>query len=454
MTIDTSKIREAVPGGVLELCQRLRDAGHRAWVVGGCVRDELLAEMRAAGPNAHTLRNDWDIATDARPRQVQKIFDRVIPTGIKHGTVTVLVGDDAFEVTTLRGEAGYTDARRPDTVYFVDDIVADLSRRDFTINAIAYDPLEDRLHDPFGGIDDLKRGVLRAVGKPAERFAEDGLRVLRAARFSATLEVEIDDDTARAIEPSLGSYAKVSPERIREEWVKAMKARRPSRAFQVMHQHGMLAITAPDLLALSQVQHPSGPTAWEYTLACVDACPAQTTLRMAALLHDVARPGAPGDDPAAQAELASAKAEALLAMLRLSNAEREHIVALVRHHAIGYQPSWSDSDVRRWLVRVGPGLLPDLFVLANALTQADPGDSGPVLEGLHELEARARRSLDEGAALSTRDLCVTGHDLMRELDRQPGPWLGDVLRALLDEVIDDPKKNEPAWLLARARELL
>ena len=190
-SVSTDGLRRAVPAEVLGLCRRLEEAGHRGWVVGGCVRDVLLGELRDL-QSTDAIRNDWDIATDARPEEVMKLFRRVVPTGIKHGTVTVLLDDDGYEVTTLRGETSYSDGRRPDSVYFVDDIKDDLARRDFTINAIAYDPLADRLIDPFGGLRDLEAGVLRAVGDAGERFAEDGLRVLRAARFVATLEVELE----------------------------------------------------------------------------------------------------------------------------------------------------------------------------------------------------------------------------------------------------------------------
>src|SRR5688572_19422431 len=220
---DTARLRAAIPDEVRELSQRLKDGGFRSWVVGGCVRDELLAELRGVPTSA---RNDWDIATDARPEDVTRLFRRVIPTGLQHGTVTVLLPGGQYEVTTLRGETTYTDGRRPDSVYFVDDINDDLARRDFTVNAIAYDVLEDRLIDPFAGLQDLERRLLRAVREPAERFAEDGLRVLRAARFVATLELELDPKTAAAIQPSLTSYRKVSAERVRDEWQKTMKAKR------------------------------------------------------------------------------------------------------------------------------------------------------------------------------------------------------------------------------------
>ncbi|MDB4992727.1 MAG: tRNA nucleotidyltransferase, partial [Myxococcaceae bacterium] len=223
---------------VIALCARLAEKGKRGWVVGGCVRDLLLGREVS----------DWDIATDALPEEVVKIFPRVIPTGIQHGTVTVMVKGRGYEVTTLRGEASYSDGRRPDEVSFVDDIVKDLARRDFTMNAIAIDPTNGHVVDPFDGQKDLAARVLRAVGVPEERFSEDGLRVLRAARFVATLDVTLDPATEAAIRPTLDTFRKVSQERVRDEWVKAMKANKPSRAFEVMRTTGILEITCPELL--------------------------------------------------------------------------------------------------------------------------------------------------------------------------------------------------------------
>ena len=228
-----------IPDPVVEVCRRLDEAGHRAWVVGGCVRDLLMG--RAV--------SDWDLATSALPGEVQTTFRRTIPTGIQHGTVTVIHGGQHYEITTLRGEGAYSDGRRPDNVEFVTEIEADLGRRDFTINAIAYDPIDDQLIDPFDGLGDLERGVVRAVGDALRRFSEDGLRVLRAARFAATLEFTLDADTEAAIAPTLETFRRVSAERVREEWLKALKARKPSVAFDIMARTGMLAVTAP-MLAL------------------------------------------------------------------------------------------------------------------------------------------------------------------------------------------------------------
>ncbi len=440
------------------MCQRLREAGHRAWVVGGCVRDLLLD----AGHGGLEVRNDWDIATDARPEHVQQLFRRVIPTGIEHGTVTVLLGDTGYEVTTLRGEVGYSDGRRPDAVHFVDDIVADLARRDFTVNAIAYDPLDGALHDPFGGLEDLAARRLRAVGAASERFAEDGLRVLRAARFVATLEFDLDPDTASAIEPSLSSYRKVSAERIRDEWLKAMTARVPSRAFEVMREHGLLAVTAPELLESVGCEQNAfhAYDVWGHAMRCLDGCPPQPVLRMAGLLHDVGKPRSRAfseesrDFTFYQHERIGAEmAEPLLLRLRFSNEERASIVALVRHHLVCYEPSWSDAAVRRWIRRVGPELLEQLYLLNAADVSAKGRDASADLAALAELRRRVATVLAAGAALKVSDLEVDGRDLMQELGLAPGPLLGKILRALLEEVTDDPGKNQRDALLARARDL-
>ncbi len=459
-TLSTRQLAASVPDEVRALCNRLKEAGHRSWLVGGCVRDELLRE---GGEPEVAARGDWDIATSARPEQVTKLFRRVIPTGIQHGTVTVLMSRGQYEVTTLRGETTYSDGRRPDGVYFVEDINDDLARRDFTINAMAYDVLEDRLIDPFGGAADLRQRLLKAVGNPAERFAEDGLRVLRGARFAAALELTVDPETARAIQPSLGSYRKVSAERIRDEWLKTMKARRPSRAFELMKEHGLLAISAPELLesvGCEQNRHHAFDV-WGHAMSCLDSAPRSPVLRVAALLHDVGKPRSRAFSDKTNdytfydhERIGAEMAEPMLTRLRFSNEERSHIVALVRHHLICYDESWTDSAVRRWLRRVTPELLPDLYQLCEADVRGKGRDCSPDLASLAALKQHVERVLAAGAALSVRDLAVNGGTLMQELGMKPGPDLGRILKALLDEVIEDPSKNQRAALLDRARELL
>jgi tRNA nucleotidyltransferase (CCA-adding enzyme) len=455
---DTQRLKGSVPSEVRELCERLREGGFRSWVVGGCVRDELLSELD--GKPQADIRGDWDIATSARPEQIQKLFRRVIPTGIQHGTVTVLLKQSSYEVTTLRGEIGHSDGRRPDAVYFVDDIKNDLARRDFTINAIAYDPLEDQLIDPFGGVQDLQARLLRAVGDPALRFAEDGLRVLRAARFVATLEVRLELNTERAIEPSLDSYRKVSAERVRDEWLKTTKAHKPSRAFEVMKNHGLLAITAPELLesvGCEQNRYHAFDV-WGHALHCLDNCPRDPVLRMAGLLHDVGKPRTRAFSDKTEdytfyehERIGAEIAGPMLERLRFSNDERSRIVALVRHHLICYDSSWSDAAVRRWLRRVSPELAPDLYLLSEADVQAKGKDAREDLERLLQLKAHVAKVIAQGAALSVKDLAINGRALITDVGLKPGPDIGRVLRALLEEVIEDPSLNTRDSLIDRAR---
>jgi tRNA nucleotidyltransferase (CCA-adding enzyme) len=452
---------EKIPKGVLAVCARLREKGHRAWIVGGCVRD-LLRGAEVA---------DWDVATSAKPEEVQRAFRRVIPTGIQHGTVTVHIpesdGGGSYEVTTLRGETTYTDGRRPDAVVFVDDIVADLARRDFTMNAIALDPLrgeEDAIVDPFDGRGDLKRRVLRAVGDPAQRFGEDGLRALRAARFVATLEVDLDPATAAAIRPALSTYRKVSAERVRDEWIKAMKARAPSRAFDIMREHGLLEVSAPELLP--QVGCAQNKwhryDVWGHALACLDASIGDPILRLSCFLHDVGKPATRAfsdktndytfyDHERVGAEMV----EPVLARLRFSNEERTRIAHLVRHHLVCYDASWSDAAVRRWVRRIGVDRLQDMYVLNEAdIRGKDRDNAKPELGPLEELKVRVSEILAKGQALSTKDLAIGGRELMQLLGMKPGPKMGILLDRLLEEVLEDPEKNTAEQLLARSNEIL
>jgi tRNA nucleotidyltransferase (CCA-adding enzyme) len=442
----------SIPEPVLMLCRRLRAAGHRAWIVGGCLRD-LLAGRGVV---------DWDLATTARPEQVQRVFRRVIPTGIEHGTVTVLEGGVGYEVTTLRGEGAYTDGRRPDAVHFVDDIAQDLARRDFTVNAMAFDPLEGQLVDPFDGRGDMARRVLRAVGDPVARFSEDGLRVLRAARFVATLEFQLDPATEAAIGRTLATFRKVSPERVRDEWLKTMKARRPSRAFQVMADTGILGVTSPDLAA--QVGCPQNRyhayDVWGHTLETLDALEGDPILRLAALLHDLGKPRTrakserTGDYTFYEHERVGADlADAWLRAYRFSNEERTRVVSLVRNHLVCYSEDWTDAAVRRWIKRVGAERLEDQLALAraDAIGKGRPVDGE--LAGLERLHARAAAVLRQRHALTTRDLAIDGTFVMKHLGIPPSRRVGQLLEALLDRVLERPELNERDALVPLLEEL-
>ncbi|MGA2449346.1 MAG: HD domain-containing protein [Polyangiaceae bacterium] len=453
MRIERVDFPSAVPKDVVDLCGRLRESGKRAWIVGGCVRDLLLERPV----------NDWDVATNAQPAELLRIFPRAIPTGIEHGTVTVVRGSRHYEVTTLRGEGTYTDGRRPDWVKFVDDIVADLARRDFTVNAMAVDLADGKFVDPFDGRGDLERSLLRAVGDPVARFSEDGLRVLRAARFVATLGLELEDATEAAISPTLDTFRRVAQERVRDEWLKAMKAREPSRAFEVMRRTGILGVTCPELLnevGLEQNRWHAFDV-WRHTMVCVDACPGDPILRLAALLHDVGKPATRAwsektsdytfyDHDRVGAEIA----ESICGRLKLSNDERARVVQLVRHHLFHYDADWSDAAVRRWMRRVGVERIDDLYVLNEADVRAKGRDCTADLAALADLRDHVARVSAAGAALSTRDLAVDGRDLMRELGLAPGRLIGELLGLLLEDVVSDPAANGKERLIALARDYI
>jgi len=440
-------ILAAAPKETLTIARALGQAGLRTWLVGGCVRD--LIRLWAGHPLARPPA-DFDLCTDARPEVVQGHFRRVIPTGIAHGTVTVVLGSRHFEVTTLRGERGHTDGRRPDEVFFVSDIELDLARRDFTVNAIAFDLEKLELIDPFRGQEDLEKGVLRAVGDALTRFSEDGLRVLRCARFAATLELEVEPATKLAMRPSLGSFAKVAGERVRDEWLKALACRKPSRAFRLLRSEGLLAITCPEL-------YPEGSAAADaaYDAACtlLDDSDVDPILRLALLV--VAAPPAP---PAAEAEgaLPSARARslalALAERLRLSGAEKTRLTSLSEPAAdlLHAPPDLSTASALRHLMRrIGAANVPDV---GRLIRQASPMGSS-MHERAVELEARLLAELQRAPALSVRDLQVTGGELMAALGMKPGREVGRLLEHLLERVLDDPSQNERERLLSLAKQL-
>jgi tRNA nucleotidyltransferase (CCA-adding enzyme) len=439
-----------VPADVVELCRKLRDAGFEAWLVGGAVRDLLRG----------AAAKDFDVATSAQPADVTNVFGRkrTIPTGEKHGTVTVLTERDGekqhVEVTTYRGEGAYSDGRRPDQVVFVRSLEEDLKRRDFTINAIAYDPIGDELRDPFGGQRDLAARLIRAVGDPLERFREDGLRAMRAVRFAAQLGFAIDPPTERAIPEAIDVFKKVSAERVRDELLKILSAKKPSIGLELMRTTGLLAASIPELLegvGFHQNRFHKHDV-WEHTLAAVDATALQGEppwlVRFAALLHDVAKPrtAAPKEDAPSEntfyrhESVGAEMADVIGRRLKLANAERETILNLVGNHMFWYTPEWSDGTVRRFISRVGVEHIDALFELRAGDVRARGFGEQPGVE-LDELKARVAEELQKASALKINDLAVGGGDVMEVLGCPPGPIIGDVLRALLERVLDDASLN-------------
>lgn len=438
-----------MPGPILALIRRLQDAGHRAYAVGGAVR-ELLRGVDTA---------EWDVATSARPEQVAALFPRVVPTGIKHGTVTVPTEAGPCEVTTFRTEHGYADARRPDRVEFVDDIETDLSRRDFTVNAIAWDPIGGAVVDPFGGEEDVREGLIRCVGDPGERFREDGLRPIRAARFAATLEFEVEEGTAGALGPSRDSVARIAAERVRDELMKMLKALQPSRGFEVLRRGGLLPVWLPELaecVGVPQNRYHAYDV-YFHTLYTCDAAPAGKPLvRLAALFHDIGKPRTRVEREGGEATfynhqfVGAQMAEEAMLRLRFSREEIQQVTHLVREHMFDYRREWTDAAVRRFLRNVGVEQVADLFDLRIADNLGNGLKTG-FPHYLGELADRVSETIRKREALTVRDLAVDGHDVMRELHLPAGPRVGQVLSRVLEEVLEEPALNDRERLLQRLR---
>jgi uncharacterized domain HDIG len=440
---------QQIPDDVLSVCRRLREAGFEAYLVGGSVRDLLVG--RTLG--------DFDVATSARPEEILRVFGArfSVPTGLQHGTVTVLAGTPPrqVEVTTFRGEGAYLDGRHPSVVTFGATLAEDLSRRDFTMNAIAYEPQAGVVIDLHQGQQDIARHLVRTVGDPVQRFSEDGLRPMRAVRQATQLDFDVDAATLTAIPATLDVFRKVSAERVRDELFKLLLASRPSHGIELMRQTGLLAEVLPELLAEfgCQQNRYHKNDVYQHSLATLDAVAAKPILRLAALLHDVGKPGTQTPQPDAPGEFGFFKheyvgaemAEAIAGRLRLSRAETELLVALVAQHMFFYTPEWSDGTVRRFVNRVQADRIALLFALREADIISRGRGEDPQCE-TRELLARIAHVAAEDAVLRVKDLAVDGADVMRVLGAGPGPQVGKVLNRLLERVLDDPALNQKETL--------
>jgi tRNA nucleotidyltransferase (CCA-adding enzyme) len=456
-------IARLVPEGVLDLLRTLWSAGHSAYVVGGSLRDALLGRVAA----------DWDLASDALPERTVELLPGAVYEN-RFGTVAVRRDGETYEITTFRSDHDYADFRRPHRVEFGTSLEADLARRDFTVNAMAWGAPgsgaapgspdapgsagatpEPRLIDPFGGRADVAARTLRAVGEPLRRFEEDALRMVRAVRLAATLDFEIEPATLGGIEARAPLVAHLSGERIAAELGRLLAAPRPSVGLRLLAETGLLGPISPELAAQPGIAQNKieGEDLWDHTLGTVDAAISHPVVRLAALVHDIGKPATAADGHFYGHEAVGAElARAFLDRLHEPRAVTERVTHLVRNHMFGYEPSWSDTAVRRFIGKVGPDAIDELF----ALREADNVGSGLPRSagGLSELKARVAAELAEGPVLDRSALAIDGDDLMAELGLEPGPGLGRVLEALLQRVIEDKSLNTAPTLLLLARQLV
>lgn len=436
------------PAPLRALLVTLQGGGARAHLVGGAVRDVLLG--REIDPR-------WDIATSLTPDQVRARVTRAEGIGERHGTLLVIEDELLAEVTTFRREGAYSDARRPDEVWWTDDPIEDLARRDLTLNALAFDPVSGVLLDPFDGARDLDRKRLRAVGQPSSRLAEDALRALRIARFAAVLEMAPDDETRAALGGVVERARTLAVERVRDELVKLLAAREPSRGLELLRDSGLLALWLPEVAAcrgVPQNRFHAYDVYFHLLHSCDAATPDKPIVRWAALLHDIGKPGTRAEKPDGEGtfhgheRVGAELADARLAALRFPHAERERIVHLVREHMFDYQVEWSDAAVRRFVRRVGVEQVADLFDLRMADALGN-GLKRPDVTKLASLAARVDRLIERPHVLGLADLAVGGADVMEVLGLPPGPEVGTMLERLLDEVLEEPTRNHREGLRAR-----
>lgn len=457
--VDRTRQQIDLPGPVALACRRLREAGFQAYVVGGSVRDSLL------GRPPH----DWDLATDARPEQVLDLFPGARPTGIAFGTVTVPLATDRpphqVEVTTFRADLEYQDAHRPARVAFTHDLATDLARRDFTINALVYDPVEKRVIDLWQGQQDLAQGLVRAVGEPRARLHEDPLRSLRAIRLVAEFGFRIEPGTREAARLLAHRLALLSGERIRDELLRILAGPHVAQALWEASHLNLLETVFPELGPARTFPQgkPNAPTLLDHLVQTVAHCPPDPVLRLAALLHDVAKPQTAqrltdgrlvfyGHDVAG-AEMASRIGQ----RLKLDRRRREVVASLVRWHMVS-GPDVGKKAIRRWMAQAprlegeesGEPWVRRLIALRRADHIAS--GHGPDNPFADRLEEELAQVVAEASAFTVRDLALDGHQVMTLLKIGPGPAVGRALAYLLDRVLEDPTLNTPQHLTELLRQ--
>lgn len=454
-------ILENLSSDIIDFFSVFYKNGYEAYLVGGFIRDVIL--------NSKSFKNkdeeiDIDVTTSASPEIVMKLFKKVIPTGLKHGTVTVIFKNQKYEVTTYRIEQGYKDNRHPDDIQFVNDIRLDLSRRDFTINSIAFDPLNRKIVDPFNGIDDIKRKIIKTVGDPDERFSEDSLRILRAIRFSTTLMFEIEEKTFKSISKWKKNLRNISVERIRDEFNKLLLSNRPSFGIELLRITGLLEMILPDLeegYGIKQNEFHKYDIYYHNLYTC-DATDNNLIMRLAGLLHDVGKTNSLYEYKGKGAkenvfynhEIYSEEiAKNFLTRFKYPNKIIDRVIRLIKFHMFHYTNEWSDGAVRRFVKRVGEDLIDDLFALRVA-DRIGNGKSFGYPEILIRFYNKIKDVIKENHALKITDLDINGYDLMERFNLKPSRMVGNILNHLLEKVLDNPELNNKEKLMELAEKYL
>lgn len=436
-----------IPEKVRLIIENLEQHGYEAYAVGGCVRDTLLGREP----------EDWDITTSARPEQVKAIFHRTVDTGIQHGTVTIMFGKEGFEVTTYRIDGSYSDGRHPDQVAFTSLLREDLRRRDFTINAMAYNPRTGMV-DLFGGQEDLTQGIIRCVGNAQERFQEDALRILRAVRFSAQLGFTIEEDTRSAIRLLARNLEKISKERIQTEMVKLLVSKHPEE-LRTAYELGITSVILPEfdiMMAQEQNTRFHCYTVGEHTIQVLRHIPANRVLRLAALFHDFGKPKCHTvkengvDSFKGHPEVGSRMAVERMRDWKFDNDTIGLVEILVKYHDVRMEPV--KRNVRRLMSKVGAERMPLLFELLRADVKGKAAWTiEERLEEIDTMEQLYQEILADAECFSLKQLAVDGKMLIKA-GMKPGKAIGDVLQQMLDYVIEHPEENQAEGLLAHFAE--
>lgn len=437
-----------IPQKAEQILHILNEAGYEAYVVGGCVRDSILDRVPG----------DWDITTSALPEQVKELFHRTVDTGIQHGTVTVMMGKEGFEVTTYRVDGEYHDGRHPDAVTFTRSLEEDLKRRDFTINAMAYHPGHG-LVDLFGGMEDINRKIIRCVGDPVERFTEDALRMLRAVRFSAQLGFTVEENTKAALARMSGNLEHVSAERIQTELVKLLVSDHPEK-IQDAYELGITKVILPEFDAMMETTQETLHHCYnvgEHTIHALMNIPADKVLRLTMLFHDTGKPARKTVDPDGTAHfkghayVSEELTKSIMHRLKFDNDTLRKVSKLVLYHDDRMPATM--KHVRRAMNRISAELFPYYMKvrMADTLAQSDY-QRDKKLENLAGIEKCYQEILEKKQCVSLKELKVNGQDLIAA-GIEKGPKIGQTLQTLLQEVIEEPEKNTREYLLARIKEL-